>query len=302
MKLDKLIKDSKLVERLDKLDPDNARGSKNDGINYWKGKKIVTLAEWKKKIARNDKAFQKGIEDQRIKEALQYFPDDYEKSLFGFVIPQELMEATKKWEIQYLELMQFRNNSKYGRSLYFNCLLCPDKEERVNVVRISRLIARAMKVNNEKGEEEQGRNHNSGTPTSTQSLYPCSILNRFKCPYDKKEMQKKPRHQQQVRNEGQEEEEKEEDLNSFDVDYLFSLSAYSFAAELTFIKARKDKSIKNVEDVYKALTDRETLDKLLQQELDGEQQEYKDEIVEFFMNIKDYVRIEDLTFCNPSDV
>jgi hypothetical protein len=61
------------------------------------------------------------------------------------------------------------------------------------------------------------------------------------------------------------------------------LSAYSFAAELTFIKARKDESIKNVEDVYKALTDRETLDKLLQQELDGEQQEYKDEIVEFFM-------------------
>jgi hypothetical protein len=80
------------------------------------------------------------------------------------------------------------------------------------------------------------------------------------------------------------------------------LSAYSFAVELTFIKARKDKSIKNIEDVYKALTDRETLDKLLQQELDGEQQEYKDEIAEFFMNIKDHVRIEDLTFCNPSDV
>jgi hypothetical protein len=140
LKLDKLIKDSKLVEGLDKLDPDNASGSKNDGINYWKGKKIVTLAESKKKIATSDKAFQKGIEDQRIKEALQYFPDDYEKSLFGFVIPQELMEATKKWEIQYLELMQFRNNSKYGRSLCFNCLLCPDKEERVNVVRISRLI------------------------------------------------------------------------------------------------------------------------------------------------------------------
>ena len=85
MKLDKLIKDSKLVERLDKLNPDNASGSKNDGINYWKGKKIVTMAEWKKKIGRNDKPFQEGIEDQRIKEALQYFPDDYEKSLFAFV-------------------------------------------------------------------------------------------------------------------------------------------------------------------------------------------------------------------------
>jgi hypothetical protein len=59
LKLDKLIKDSKLVEKLDKLDPDNASGSKSDGINYWKGKKIVTLAEWKKKIARAIKPFKR---------------------------------------------------------------------------------------------------------------------------------------------------------------------------------------------------------------------------------------------------
>ena len=81
MKLDKLIKDSKLVERLDKLDPDNASSSKNDGINYWKGKKIVTLDEWKKKFVRTGKAIQDDIEDQRMKEAVQYLPDDYEKSV-----------------------------------------------------------------------------------------------------------------------------------------------------------------------------------------------------------------------------
>jgi hypothetical protein len=60
--------------------------------------------------------------------------------------------------------------------------------------------------------------------------------------------------------------------------------------------------IKNVEDIYVALTDRETLDKLLQQELGEEQLEYKDEIVEFFMSIKDTIRMEDLTFYNPSDI
>jgi hypothetical protein len=81
LKLDKLINDSKLVERLDKLDPDNASGSKNDGINYWKGKKIITLADWKKKFARSDNTFQKGIQVQKKNEALQYFPDDYENSL-----------------------------------------------------------------------------------------------------------------------------------------------------------------------------------------------------------------------------
>jgi hypothetical protein len=82
LNLDKLIKDNKLFERLEKLDPDIIVGkNKNDRINYWKGKKIVSLAEWRK-IARGNKGFQKDIEDQSVKKALQYFPDDYEHSLF----------------------------------------------------------------------------------------------------------------------------------------------------------------------------------------------------------------------------
>jgi hypothetical protein len=130
LKLDKLIKDNKLVERLDKVDPDNASGSKNDGINYWKGKKIVTLADWKRKLVRGGKPFQKGAEeDQRIKEALQFFPDDYEKSVLAFVVPQELKEARNKWCHQYLELMYFRENLKCSRLFCYNCLLCPDKEK-----------------------------------------------------------------------------------------------------------------------------------------------------------------------------
>jgi hypothetical protein len=57
LNLYKLIKDNKLFERLDKLDPDIIGSkNKNDEINYWKGKKIVTLAEWRK-IANTNKAF-----------------------------------------------------------------------------------------------------------------------------------------------------------------------------------------------------------------------------------------------------
>jgi hypothetical protein len=302
LKLDKLINDSKLVERLDKLDPDNASGSKNDGINYWKGKKIVSMAEWKKKIGRNDKPFQEGREDQRIKEALQYFPDDYEKSLFTFVVPLELKEAGDKWYNQYLELMQFRNNLKCSRLLCFGCLLCPDKEKSGKLVGISRLIAKAIEVDSEEEEEEDD---NSNSTTTTPPLYPCPVLNRFKCPYDRKDMKEKQKYQQHlVRNEEEVKEEKE-DSNSYDVDYLFLLSDYSFRLESAFIKAKKEGSavpVKNVEDIYNALTDRETLDKLLQQELDEELLEYKDEIVEFFMSIKDTIRMEDLTFYNPSDI
>ena len=298
MKLDKLIKDNKLVERLDKVDPDNASGSKNDGINYWKGKKIVTLADWKRKLVRGGKPFQKGTEeDQRIKEALQFFPDDYEKSVLAFVVPQELKEARNKWYHQYLELMYFRENLKCSRLFCYNCLLSPDREKSGRYVGISRLVARAIEVNN---EQEYDNNSDSDTSTTTPSLYPCSVLNRFKCPYDRREMNKKPKHQKQLRNE----EVEEEDSNSIDVDYLFLLSAYSYRVELAFIEARKEKSIipiKNVEDIYNALTDRETLDKLLQQGLDEEHLKYKDEIVEFFMSIKDRARMEDLTFYKPTD-
>jgi hypothetical protein len=93
-------------------------------------------------------------------------------------------------------------------------------------------------------------------------------------------------------------------LNSYDIDDLFLFSAYALKVELAFIKAINEKStvsIMNVEDIYNALTERETLDKLLQQGLDEEHLKYKDEIVEFFMSIKDRVRIEDLTYYKPTD-
>jgi hypothetical protein len=296
LKSDKLIKDSKLVERLDKLDPDNASGSKNDGINYGKGKKIVTLAEWKKKIGRNDKTFQKIIEDVKIKEALQYFPDDYDKSLFPLKVSQELLEAAKKWNNQYLELMYFRKNLKCSRLLCYNCLLCPDKEKSGNYVGISRFLARAIEANND--DEDSINNSNSNTPRTIPSPYPCSVLNIFKCPYDRDLNSKKPKHQQQKRKK----EGAEKDSNSCDIDDLFLFSQYARRVESALIKARKENSIvtiKNVEDIYNALTDKETLDKVLLHGLDDKGLKYKEEIVEFFMSIKDNIRMEDLTFYKP---
>jgi hypothetical protein len=291
LKLDKLIKDSKLVDRLDKIDPDNASGRKNDGINYWKAKKIISLAEWKNKFARSDNAYQKGVEVEKTKEALQCFPDDYQDSLFPLKVPDELKEVTNEWIKRYLELMQFRNNPKFGRRKCSTCLLCPDKEKDGNYVGLRRLVARTIEVSNEQKEEDD----NFDTPSTTQSLYPCPVLNRFNCPYDRKEMKNKSTHQQQVRN---------EDSNSYDVDYLFMLGAYCSRVESAIIKATKENSIvriKNLEDIYNALTYRETLDNLLQQELDEELLKYKD-VIDFFMSIKETVRMEDLTFYKPTNI
>jgi hypothetical protein len=65
------------------------------------------------------------------------------------------------------------------------------------------------------------------------------------------------------------------------------------------VKRLSQVPIRNVQDVYSGLTDREKFDKLLQQGLGEKYQQCKDQIVEFFMNIKDKIKIEDLTLYEP---
>ena len=82
-----------------------------------------------------------------------------------------------------------------------------------------------------------------------------------------------------------------------DVDYLFHLSEIAFAVELALAKAQEEDSvfrIKSAEDVYHVLTDKETLEKVLQQGLKEEHKQYKDRIVDILTNMKDKIRIEDL--------
>ena len=81
---------------------------------------------------------------------------------------------------------------------------------------------------------------------------------------------------------------------------------YSFSTEYPLeeklgkeVKRLSKVSIRNVQDVYNALTDRGKLDKLLQQGLEEEYQQYKDQIVEFFTSMKDKVRIEELIVHEP---
>jgi hypothetical protein len=152
---------------------------------------------------------------------------------------------------------------EYGKTGCFRCLLSPDREEAAIFTGMNKVMSRAL--------------DSYGT-----SIYPCKVLNRFACPYDKKsnnytmdDNSKKP-----------------------DVDYLFHLSEIAFAVELALAKAQEKDSvfrIKNAKDVYNVLTDRETLEKVLQQGLKDKHKRYKDEIVEFLLNMKNRTRVSDLT-------
>jgi hypothetical protein len=170
------------------------------------------------------------------------------------------------------------------------------------------------------------------------TIYPCPVLNRYACPFDKKKSNNNI-------------EEEKENSNLLDVDDLFNVSEVAFQVELALGKAQgmtksnetiyetdfvsgKVKEIyanyngdpysfstehpieeklnevkrlskvpiRNAKDVYNALTDRETLNKVLEQGLDNEEyQGHRDELINLFISQKekDRIKIEDLTLYEP---
>jgi hypothetical protein len=75
---------------------------------------------------------------------------------------------------------------------------------------------------------------------------------------------------------------------------------YPLEEKLSQIHRLSRVPIRNVQDVYNALTDRETLNKVLEQGLDDEEyQRYRYELVNLFIGLKDKIKIEDLTLHEP---
>ena len=260
MNLEKSISNlSKRIERLGYFDGDG-----NDS-NHWRGKEIIPINDW--------------IRLRGTPYALQYFPDDFDNPR-TFLTESELKdsdEQIRKWQSDYLALMEFRRNPNYGRTKCFHCLLSPDGDDPI-FIGINKLVA--------KGVEE---NKNNPIP------YPCPIVNRFECPYNY-------------------EKGKLSDLG-FDIEDLFSLANMAFAVEIALAVARKDTShvqIKNKQDLYHALTNREMFDMVLEQGLDyilsdketfhdvskfdQLQKDNRNKIVDYFRTLKDKIKLEELKF------
>ena len=308
---------------MDKLYPDtNSSDGSNDGVNYWKGRKIIPLDKWLKITKANTISRR---ENYNVKEGLQYFPDDYFEWMFPLGISEDLNEEANKWYSDYIELMEHRRNPRIGRAKCFHCLLSPSREESAIFLGINKVIARAI-------EQE---NNNISSP-----IYPCPILNRYECPFDKKKSND---------NNNKLKEREKENSNLLDIDDLFNLSEIAFQVELALGKAqgmtksnetiyeadfeegkvkeiyanyhgdpysfsteypleeKLNKEVKklskvpirNVHNVYNALTNKEALDQLLEQGLDDEYQRHRDDLVDLFMNLKDKIKIEDLTLYEP---
>jgi hypothetical protein len=163
-----------LSKRLDELYPETS--SNSDGINYWKGRKIIPLDKWLK-ITRANTISRR--ETYNVREGLQYFPDDYFAWMFPLGgIPEDLKEGTNKWYFDYIELMEYRRNPRYGRTKCFRCLLSPDMEDSALFVGINKVLARAIKEeqDNEASNNSKMDDNNNSTSSSTisrrTSIYP----------------------------------------------------------------------------------------------------------------------------------
>jgi hypothetical protein len=180
-------------------------------------------------------------------------------------------EDVKKWNSEYLELMEYTRNPNYGRLKCFHCLLSPDGDDPI-FIGINRLVAKGL---------------NNDTPQEDSIQYPCQVVNKFQCPFERNASGKD---------------------TPFDTDDLFRLHTLAFAVEISLAKARKDDSeirIRNKEKLLHALIDKKTFDKILDQGAEASEvsecikrylRENRAYMLDYFMRIKDLVNVEELRF------
>jgi hypothetical protein len=223
------------------------------------------------------------IEFRDTSYAFDYFPDDFDQLLT--CMPEDELEKgqeredAKKWDSDYLELMEYTKNPNYGRLKCFHCLLSPAGDDPI-FIGINRLVAKGL---------------SNGLPDKHTIEYPCRVVNRFQCPYDGTKL--KEDHSVGAAN------------SHIDVDDLFTLEKLAFIVEIALAKARKNDSeiqIKDKQDLLHALTDRDTFSKMLAQADDIlKSTDYHkqislgqniDFITDYFMRIKDNVNLEELRF------
>lgn len=207
--------------------------------------------------------------------ALDYFPGDFDQS-FTYLSEDDLEEGRErkdmeKWNSDYLELMEHKKNPNYGKLKCFHCLLSPAGDDPI-FIGINRLVSKALI--DRKQDPPQ---------------YPCQVVNRFQCPYERTNVRRA--------------------VNSaFYVEDLFKLEKMAFAVEISLAKARKEDSrirVRNKEELLHALTDKETLAKILEQGSEApEVSEYlrvylaenHDYILDYFTKIRDKVNMGELRF------
>ena len=236
MNLDKIIQE--LTNRLDVVHPysfsfTSNQELKNDGINYWKDKKIISTKEWNDLCEKNSTY----TEDYKItltsRKPLQYFPDDYNGSITSLRVIDELKEEIQKWKTDYYDLLEYKKNPTVGRMKCSKCLLSGSLDDPI-FAGIEKVSARIV-------SNQCSNNNNNVFNTQSKGIitYHCNVMNIFSCPFESKEQES---YNTNKRNEKEEQESK----YPYTKEDLFALQRISFAIEqaiTTFFEITKDNEI-----------------------------------------------------------
>jgi hypothetical protein len=312
LNLDKSV--NKLIDRIDKLDSSNGN-NKSDGIDYWKGKKIISLEEWFQISRTNNLS---NPDKHRIKEGLEYFPNGYCEMIFPLGVPDEIREDVNGWHKDYIELMNYTKNENLGKRKCRDCLLCPNNEG--SYFGLYKFIANALAITQSDDLKTNG---------NTLSTYPCQVVNFYTCPY---ENDKRDGNQVAItRNDlfslnqiteiigralskalnvkgnriiykidFQSAKVQEVDTFLHGDPYAKNLPGalpieYKLNERMGQIETLSLISMRNLDDIFAILTDKEKMDTVFQIGLDKKYLEHKDELIQFFISIKGNAKREDLT-------
>jgi hypothetical protein len=268
--------------------------------NGWKGKKVISFEQWNK-ITRLE----------GIQQGLEFFPNEYHEHIFlGLGVPDNFREEANAWHKNYIELMDFSKNPKYGKRKCRDCLLSPNNEG--SYFGLYKFIANALKVE--------------------QSNYPCKVVNFFSCPYDDLGINESstPPSRSDLFSLSQIVQvigralSKALNIKGTRIIYKIDFESGNVQEIDTFLCCDKDTqdlpggkpiehtlkeiserieklssiSMRNVDDIFTILTNQEKLDIVLQIGLDKEYIQDKDKLIEFFMSIKGNVKKDDLSLRN----
>ena len=228
----KIIKE--LTNRLDEVHPYsslsiNNQQNKNDGINYWKGKKIISVKDWNDLYEKNSTYTDTSTTTLTSGQPLHYFPDDYNGSISSFRVIDEIKEETQKWNKEYYELFEYRKNPILGRMKCSNCILSGFFNDPI-FVGMEKVFARIVMTDCNNNEVN---NANAENPIIS---HPCKIMNFFQCPFESKKEE----------NDSNIENNKEISKYPYKREDLFALQRVVFAIEQaisTFFEITKNNEI-----------------------------------------------------------
>lgn len=314
------------IEERYPLEIKQQEASQEEGISIWKGKRILPVDQWLKMIAslENDKVvfdLSKGFDcfpDSTTEVVFQYNVEGSEE--YYKEIPKETFD---NWFNDYLGLLSFKKNTEFGSMMCKNCLLSPNKDRSGLLIGVHKIVAKTLQIELEANTATYNdHNQLSKYPGKNENgpIYPCSVLDYFSCPYGCKGKVKDKKFEHNFDSDIEYLFELEQITHLVDISLLKASSMttsnnsiYEIDIESNTIKEIRtlyngkrcvimrwstkeegtkrilDKSIlavKNKEDILDILSDKEKLDKIIEQGLSNEDYKvWRVRILNFFDSI-----------------